>query len=565
MKKIIAILFYLFSSAVYGGPQIIKVGAVDDLDCDFNSAQLAIDSVIIDSEIHISNQLSITQGMFINNQPISKLMGGLEDCSDNAQIINNTSVTNNMDVGLLVSIQDSTIPTVEISGFDFHSSLGGVDVINGVNQNILIINIHNVNIFNNTQVGLNVEGVGIQINISNALVFNNVNVIGGSTQGGGIRCANAEINILENMAINDNQADIGAGIYAANCQINLSAGELAENGDIIFGIFDNIANEHGGGIYAFNTTINGSGSTQQPLIISRNAAISNTFGRGGAISMASGSNITLLNAFINNNTASHQGGAIYADSFNITLSPAVINIGRNPNGCDYAEICSTISNNIAQNSITGKGGVVYLRRRAIANINQTEMANNQADDSSAFHLSFSDTQLNLEGNSIHHNGSTTQDNAVTLFKSEGVDVSTMLNFNTITQNRTDTIFELDFNNSNIQTLKVFNSIISNIDSQIINHDGGQASHIAEINCSILHNDSTGGITGNGSIIADPLFVDDMNDFHLQAISDAIDVDCSNILAPAYQDIEGKNRLADSIADMGAFEYIVETIFLDGFE
>ncbi|MCF6318773.1 MAG: hypothetical protein L3J83_05790 [Proteobacteria bacterium] len=41
MKKIIAILFYLFSSAVYGGPQIIKVGTVGDLDCDFNNAQLA--------------------------------------------------------------------------------------------------------------------------------------------------------------------------------------------------------------------------------------------------------------------------------------------------------------------------------------------------------------------------------------------------------------------------------------------------------------------------------------------------------------------------------------------
>ena len=115
-------------------------------------------------------------------------------------------------------------------------------------------------------------------------------------------------------------------------------------------------------------------------------------------------------------------------------------------------------------------------------------------------------------------------------------------------------------------MEVYNSIISNPDSQIINPNGGEDDHDANIDCSLLHDLSTSGFEGNGTQVGSPEFFGN-SDYQLQENSLAIDPDCSSANNPLYFDILGVDRLADQSADLGAYESTVDDsiIFANGFE
>ena len=133
------------------------------------------------------------------------------------------------------------------------------------------------------------------------------------------------------------------------------------------------------------------------------------------------------------------------------------------------------------------------------------------------------------------------------------------------QNGGDYIFNLAFDDNTPQNLEIYNSIISNPDSQIINSNGGD-DHDANIGCSLLHDLSTSGFEGNGTQVGSPQFFGN-SDYQLQEKSLAIDPNCSSANNPFYFDILGVDRLTDQSADLGAYESTVgdSIIFANGFE
>ena len=577
--KYYLIIFFLQISHITAAPIIITVGEAQDPNCDFIDLQSAINSDALSMDIRVTHTLVTDTGIFIEDQPVKNLKGGYNNCEEAAQGIQplktQYSLISNVDQpAITVLISESRrfgigeAVDMEITGFEILDSDGGIDAhYNGLGSSFLL-ELSHLKIHNNSDRGMNLTGEGLNVTMNFTQIYDNVNLIGGSTQGGGIRCSGANITLLGHTAIYNNTADNGAGIYALGCEIEINAGDTF-NDLVETGIFGNTANKTGGGLYVQNTVINGIGTYEHPLKIHNNSAPDKLNGSGGGMFLGSGAVVNLFNTQVDNNTAFIRGAGIYSFYTGQKLALPQVNLNRSKTGCSYAAICSSVSFNHVM-SKSGRGGAIFIRNGGIAAINQTEISYNQANISSGFYISGNQSNINLEGNLIHHNNSySNQEKANMLFDLGGgfnASTSAVLNFNTITDNAVDTIFNLDFNNNIPQNLEVYNSIISNPQSQIVSSNGGEGDHDANIDCSLIHDLTTDGIEGNGTQVGPPLFFGHL-DYKLQESSLGIDPNCSTINAPLYFDILGVDRLVDQSADLGAYESTVadSIIFTDGFE
>lgn len=562
MKYYLFILLFIFS-ITQAKAVIMTVGAVDDIDCDFNDLQTAINSVVDETEIRVSNTIVVTGNTSIQNKPVNILHGGYSSCAADAEITDNTEMVNDGSTALYLYFSNEIIDSLEVSNFDIHASNTGISIDDDFadGQYQMVININNINIFENNT-GLYFQANQSTLNIDYSSIYSNGTL---DANGGGLQCnyGGGIINILEHTAIYDNQAYNGAGIYLVQCQLNLFAGGYNADGSYKYGVFNNSAVWSGGGISMTSSTVNASGDVNHPVIISANSTIQGDSDHGGAaVSISKDSSINLINAIVDNNTTVRYGAAFYARYYeNMGGSPPVITMSRHADGCNYAEYCSSISHNTTTSAFAGSAFDGF----GDINISQTIIESNKADKA-LFNIKYNsvNSDIQLEGNLIIANTAVNEaENSQYLFYSRGEINSIRINFTTIADNLASDLFALSYSGSHPQTLRIYNSIIYNSASQIVNSWGSIDDHYASIECSILHDLSTEGIEDLNTQVIDPLFA---NGYKLAINSPAIDANCSNINQPNSNDIIGNSRLADSAADLGAYEYeYIDTIFASSFE
>ena len=552
-------------------PPIITVGDVSDADCDFNDLQTAIDSINVTSDIHVTNTISTISGIELIDKKIRYLKGGYASCASvTQQLHQNHSISNNdgTNAALYIKITDASIvSTMNISGFNLHDSVYGLSLNTGGSDNELEVNIEFSNFYDNTKSGLNmlgtVNGSGLIVNIDDSTFHNNLNLVGGSTQGGGIRCIDTNLTIGSNVAIYENQSDNGAGVYAVRCQIAMTAGGYFANGTYEFGVFNNAAS-FGGGFYLYQSNLTATGSYYYPVIISNNSANNNNLSKGGGIYYTNNSSVTLSNAHVNNNSVKFTGSAIYGrDSVN------GLKIKRDVNGCQYdflnnQGVCSEIKNNAAI-SATSSSSALYIFN-SNAEINQVHLANNQSSHSLIY--ATGNTNISFEGNLVENNTSINNNPSATLITLDN-GAGFYSAYNTYTGNDVSTVFDVKYSNNTPDYLNLYKEIIANAPATIIDMNGGENDHDVYLECSIIHDASYGLISGTTDTqVALPDFIGN-SDYRLQFDSVAINKVCSIPVPPllSTRDIRGYDRNTDGQADAGAYEINAsdDVIFKNSFE
>ncbi|MCF6318772.1 MAG: hypothetical protein L3J83_05785 [Proteobacteria bacterium] len=561
--KMFILALTLFSASLNAADSIFLVGPITDADCDFNTIQEAINDGNTFRHIRVSNQLSTVTGITINTIRTITLSGGYANCLDAGNEIidlDNTSYTTISNVnGIALEIDLDLVSqrSLEISGFNFINSDGGIDLFMSNVSPEFDLNIHHVVIRDNSSTGLNLRGDNLITNLDNAQIFNNTTEF----VGGGIGCVGAEVNIGETVSIHDNHADSGGGIYASLCDINLSAGDMQPLDSLEFGVFQNTVTFEGAGIYLSRSNLTGRGTLSHPVSITKNAAIQGTgsLTKGGGIMLASGSFLRLTNARVEANSSFFAGGAIAAVHQNPLFNAPFIVLLRDLDGCNYADICTFLSDNSTTNLVTSKGAAIYLDRGSFAYLSQMEISGNHSENSSIFHIEGASI-LSLTSDLIINNST-----SGSLLNS--VDESQFISLHsTYSNNDVDNYFNIQYDNSNPQLLDITGSIIKNGSATLadLNNDGGN--HDAEIKCSLVENNDNTGVLQNNSIIGDPGFIQS-GSFQLREDSIALDSPCTVVgeFELSRYDIIGHDRIRDLAPDLGVYERFVENVFSNGFE
>lgn len=193
------------------------------------------------------------------------------------------------------------------------------------------VNLDHMNISENTSgigggIAIGIDGI---CNINNSIISNNY--AGGSLGGGGIKCRNAELNILNSEIVDNIGRTDGGGICCYRSKLFMKNSDIVNNeseeysgGGMLLRIFTdailenlfidgNVAHGYGGGICC----------SQSNLVLVNNIISNNRAHGGGGISLRSIEYLTFRNNIIANNQASYGGGISFEDYgliTNVTLS-----------------------------------------------------------------------------------------------------------------------------------------------------------------------------------------------------------------------------------------------------
>lgn len=528
-----------------------------------------------DPEIRVTSQQVHTNNFTIDKIKVFK--GGYDNCADaQADLVgdslsrwtglnaNNRTVVV-IDANLIIPV---TVIMENFAIYDGNNTTftgaGGINVSG--NSHLILRNSTVYDNLGNEGGGLHVHGADAQISLENSTIRNNQ----ATGFGGGIVCTDqAKLNLDAGSAIHNNTATFnGGGVFAhQNCQItNLSGGYDSNLNPR--GVFGNEASQGGGFYLQGGADLTIQGDAQQAARITTNRANHlNEPGGGGLFATGPGTTITATNTVIESNFAHlHGGGLVLTDAASLIMH-------QHPAGCLYSQDnrCSSLFANY-NNTLNGEGAAGYLDESAIALISQSLIGNNQSQLVAAFVIN-NGAYLRLEGNLISGNTGLTQSFSDTLFKLSGDNnQGSKLDFlyNTVVDNAPNSLFTLDGLLSS-QTLNVFNSIIwdqGNI------HSNNGAANLVQTDCSVVHENQS--LVGNlGALLTnDPLFVNSNNDnYRLSQQSDAIDFCDESLLLSQYKDLDSHTRGVDvdtvnnafGTYDAGAYEYIGEVIFANGFD
>ncbi|MFK8010876.1 MAG: hypothetical protein AB8B80_02470 [Marinicellaceae bacterium] len=571
MNKIKTISIFFLMSITGSINAFVTVGLGPE--CDYNNlfdAYLSDDlDVRVTSEQVHTNNFTIEKFKFIK--------GGYDNClTAEADIVglekskwsglnapNNTVIDINIDLVI--------VATVIIENFEIYdgnnetaSGAGGIKVSG--NSNVIIRNSTIYDNNGNEGGGIHVFGEDATLSLENTEVRDN----DASGYGGGIYCSNsAHLNIDAKSTINNNKAIInGGGLFAGfGCEINNMAG-FPVGGRTYWGIERNEANK-GGGIYLqTGAKLLVEGSSDHPARINGNTSFENNDISGSGIYLTGENTIAhLMNTHINNNLSSSHGAAMaVTDQASLIMSQATI-------GCEYGHLpCSQIKSNTAQ-SFASEGGAGYFSDAVHVSISQTDINDNRVPERTSVFVVNNSAYLRLEGNLISNNQASSNLDSTTslILIGDEIGQAAQLDFiyNTVVNNQADNIFTVN-NINGSHTLNVFNSIIWDT-GEIFNFNGPA---LAEIDCSIVHESKS--LSGNvGAVLTnDPLFINEaMADYRPSLASDAIDF-CNDSVPPAqFNDLNNLTRGFDMLSvnnafgvfDAGAYEYIPEIIFRNGFE
>lgn len=570
MKNLIRIISPLILSTVLSAaPQIVTVGPATDANCQFSTTQDAVDSGgIINMDIRISNQLITDSGINITDKDISYIRGGYASCQDAINGIIDVSnpwstVSNLADNGIHIVYSNDNFHTINLQRLKVTNSGFGIRIVKNGFNHTLIVNIDESDISNNNAAGIyaSANSAGLIVNFDNGNISHN-NAPQLSDFGGGIQCVGAEVNIGEFVSIDHNYAlSGGGGISASGCDVHLSAGDSNSIGSLQYGIFSNTSSVEGAGVSLdFGSNLIAFGTEFHPVSISNNAIIVGGGGttKGGGVFVGLDSTAQLANVRIDSNTSLHRGGGIYLSKDNGTGNAPQMTVGSLPEGCIYAEICNSISDNNIYNSAAVSSGVaIHIDDGALLTVAHTLFEGNSQSNVSVFKVS-GGSQLNLLSDLIVNNV-----NDANLFDQDNLS-SVAIHYSTLANNQVSNYFNVQYDNNNAQVLEVKGSIIQNGIATIANLNNDMGNHDAQVACSLVENDDGSGVVQNGSIIGDPGFVDSTN-YKLSRNSIALNASCFPVgeFDIVRYDILGADRFGSGQPDLGAYE--MGYLFSDGFE
>jgi len=530
---------------VIGAPvQAVQYTVGPDATCDFSSLTTAIAAASSGDVLYVTNGSSW-----------SAPAGGFQ-ITKSLSLVGTTSCAQ-YDSGLTTLEGDGSSSVLEISGSGITVSLwrigvtgGGTDADHGG--------------------GIEVRG-GVILNLADAHIDNNDSDLGGGIYFAGT--AGAGLTIYEGSGIQRNAATDGAGLYCTGpVAVTFSDGSISVNtadldgggiwlgdgasltvsaGGLFMGVTFNDAGGNGAGIYSEGDS---EISFQPGGAVTANEAD----GDGGGVFITGTGNFSAINTQIISNSAGGNGGGVYASA------GATVNIGRPAMTSGYNDgcpldppRCSILSNNSA--GVGGSGGAIYATGDSTVIVKQSFIEGNSSQGGSS--------AVGIDGASD-----------MTLWKSFVVENSGGVKVIGINGGSSASIGRTTFARNQFQTavlypsassLNLFNSIVWEDSGYIYTQSGAGASFSGD--CILAH--ETSSINAATDIeLADPLFVDAADgDYHLRKTSPAIDrcPDQSSAWLSEY-DADGDpthdNRTtpdASGIADAGADEQ--STIFSDGFE
>lgn len=164
---------------------------------------------------------------------------------------------------------------------------------------------------------------------------------GSSTAGGGVFASGGTLTITQ-CTIDENQADLGAGIYAFNTNLNITSSAVIDGsasstassagGSIYFGASKasklTISDAIIGGSSAYNgggVMIIGSGAAKPSASISDATIYANSATLDGAGVLVQNAKLTIINSTISGNSSSDQGGGLMTTAgANVTLNNVTI-------------------------------------------------------------------------------------------------------------------------------------------------------------------------------------------------------------------------------------------------
>ncbi|MGD0784185.1 MAG: right-handed parallel beta-helix repeat-containing protein [Sedimentisphaerales bacterium] len=483
----------------------------------------------------------LTNCIFINNTA-SHDGGGINNYNNSDPNIANCTFNNNSAGSVGGAICDyNTNPKINLCSFTGNTSISnGGAIHNNISNPSITACIFNGN---NSSYGGAILNCGASSPIIEDCNFiSNAAINGGS--GGGIANDNSNP-MLTDCTFSNNSSGWGGGI--SNYQSSPSLNNCS--------FTSNTANSDGGGMYnnKSNPVIDDCNFVSNVAIISGggiyNSSICNTIlqnctfnenqaGRyGGAMVNGSG-NQTLTKCSFNGNTSVLSGGAINNGNRDNTLTITSCNFSGNTAGTDGGAILNYMSSPIIRNCNINSnhahdGGAISCNTQCNLTIQNCTINNNSADE-------YGGGILCAYGSNSEFIGCTFSSNSA--------------------YHRGNCMYNLS------SSPKVTNCILWDKGGEVWNDDNS--------NIAITYSDVQGGLSGEGNINADPLFVDadgpdnivgtQDDNLRLRPGSPCLDAGVNTTTPPLPPtDLDGKPRIQNGIVDMGAYEGPTQVFVIGG--
>jgi len=352
-------------------PETITFGV--GASCDFDAAsfviQDAIDSADSGDTIRISNELTwiVPAGLVVANKSLT-IVGGFSNCTDDSSDPATPSFINAIGSSTTLTVSNAIagVPTVLVRNIVLFNGDGGATKGGGVDlSGGILLRLDNVDVQDSDAD----YGGGIRIHggppiptlsLEGGSLIGGTSIFGGSNSasqhGGGIYCDDGGVIEWEHASINFNNALVGGGMYLEGCTLTMPSAPGSELRTVE--IRGNEALQAGGGLYA-----TGSSDITLTSELNRQVRISNNKAgtTGGGIYLIN-SNLDAAGLKLEQNSAEGNGGAAY-------LLGSTFDLGRgNPTGanCPDRERCATITRNLSADPVGGvlggNGSVVDLRQ-----------------------------------------------------------------------------------------------------------------------------------------------------------------------------------------------------------
>lgn len=394
------------------------------------------------------------------------------------------------------------------------------------------------------------------------------------TSGGGINCQRASVTLRDTSHIGLNTTDFyGGGIYAQDCLISIGSRGL--NGAVLW---SNTATSKGGGLYVFGTATRADIYTADPLEPAR--VVGNGAGSGAGVAVLAGASVTLHDAVIAGNTATHGGGAVSMEGdqdpnhdthFAMQAWSAASPAGAT--ACADAEACNLVRDNraVSDSGVPQWGAAILMtsgQGRGQANFRGTRIDRNEGRSLAV---------QNDDGTELVLDGALVVGNRVVaaVFDTQPIESPRALVI------RASTIADNDLGADAFVIVgpsvcayiggyigtHVYRSIIRENGHALIHGDAPQSSCFVHL----LGNDFGALPAAPERVVADPAFIDAANgDYRVSSASPALDFAPAEA-ADATRD--GGVRVFDLAyrtdlfgpQDLGAYEYASDQLFADGFD
>lgn len=568
------------------GFSVAIVGPVSDPDCDFSSINAAIVSGA--DEVRISAAVTYHENVDLSLRN-TLLLGGFSDCA--AATIN----LEGNDLTLISGDQTSPVITIDNDNGHYWPYLQNIQVTNGKEADnqpgagILISGINTHVTMDHIRVNHNLgSGIGISNNVHSDVVVKDAYIHDNlAFDGGGIHCEDANLTITGASAIYSNEA-IGSGVNAVDegrgggvfvgsgCSFQYYSGpnqpQLGWNG-----ISWNLANFHGGGIYAeqggdvylygqpqsfgvngVRGVVVGTNGIHPINMVGNRADAdendSSTHG-GGIYSTGSNSYVELNGVHLQQNSAPGSGGGV------ALFDQAELNVRRDGNvSCWSLERCNYFEDNRSDT-----GGAIFADDGSLMFVRHAWFEDNGARFGSVLYLNGVDTVGFVDGSVIFDNDYLPGADVVltAIHALNGAEL--MMTFNTVVNHYVDTA--------------VFALFLAEIDlyGNLIYQDGnvpiaGHFNGIINAECLYVYdNTEISGVDIFTSSV-DPFVNRNTGDFQLTAFNFALDACAAHPQADNFDLAHQVRGWDDPIPDLsglydiGAYEsYASDVIFKSKFE